>query len=299
VKNNEIVKRAAGLASVVLDSLLPNRTENSLGILVYHRIAERIEGIAKPQMNVPPDCFHRQLSGLRQRGFQFCSLQQVLTCREANDVLPAKAVVVTFDDGFENVYRNAWPVLRELEIPATVFVNTAFLDSQAPFPFDPWAREFEDRLPAQWYRPLSRRQCREMLAGGLMDVGAHTHTHRDFRGKPAELRKDLLCCIEVLRSEFGIQEPSFAFPFGRVAWGFAGGVLSEAARQTGVTCALTTECELNDLRRDPFCWGRFNAYDWDTDRTLAAKLDGWYGWAPRLQDRLSGWGRTSPTRLRR
>ena len=290
MNSNEIVKRAAGQASVLLNSVLPNRTDHSLGILVYHRVAENIEGVAKPQMNVPPSCFRQQLSGLRERGFQFASLQQVLNHRETDQPLPAKTVVVTFDDGFENVYRNAWPVLRELEIPATVFVNTAFLDNQTPFPFDPWAKEFANRVPAQWYRPLSRRQCREMLAGGIVEVGAHTHTHRDFRGKPVELREDLLRCNEVLRSEFGIERPSFAFPFGRVAMGFAGGQLSEAARETGVTCALTTECELNELRRDPFYWGRFNAYDWDTNRTLAAKLSGWYGWAPKLQDLLAGRG---------
>ncbi len=50
------------------------------------------------------------------------------------ELRPGQAV--TFDDGFETVYRHAWPVLQELRIPATVFLNTAYLDSPEPFPFD-------------------------------------------------------------------------------------------------------------------------------------------------------------------
>jgi glycosyltransferase involved in cell wall biosynthesis len=50
-----------------------------------------------------------------------------------------------------------------------------------------------------------------------------------------------------------------------------------------VICGLTTDCALVDPRSDPFEWGRFNAFDWDTSTTLAAKLDGWYTWAAKLK----------------
>ena len=46
---------------------------------------------------------------------------------------------ITFDDGFENNYVNAWPVLKELNLPATIFVATKYLDSDVPFPFDDWS----------------------------------------------------------------------------------------------------------------------------------------------------------------
>jgi hypothetical protein len=64
--------------------------------------------------------------------------------------------------------------------------------------------------------------------------------------------------------------------------------LVAAARQTGVLCALTTESVLVDPDSDPFQWGRFNAFPWDTSATLAAKVEGWYSWAPKLRQRIAG-----------
>jgi hypothetical protein len=127
-----------------------------------------------------------------------------------------------------------------------------------------------------------------MARGGLVRIGAHTHTHADFRGQPQALLADLQTCVEVVRPRFGVEDVPFAFPFGRRALGYVSDELVGAARASGVTCALTTEASLVDPRSDPFGWGRFNAYDWDTGATLAARLEGWYGWAPRLQERLAG-----------
>ena len=64
------------------------------------------------------------------------------------------------------------------------------------------------------------------------------------------------------------------------------GEWTEAARRAGVTCALTTEGEVNRPTDDPFSWGRFNVYESDTPAMLEAKLAGWYGWAPKLQERV-------------
>jgi peptidoglycan/xylan/chitin deacetylase (PgdA/CDA1 family) len=195
--------------------------------------------------------------------------------------------VVTFDDGYQNVFTQAWPVLRDLRVPATIFVNTAFLDSAAPFPFDKWGLTHRHDAPPDAYLPLTAAQCREMHASGLIDLGAHTHTHQDFRGRPDAFQRDLQTCVELIRESFGIRDATFAFPFGRRRSGYVSDELVAAARQTGVTCGLTTEAELVDPTSDPFSWGRFNVYEFDTGATLAAKLQGWYGWAPRWEERLS------------
>jgi peptidoglycan/xylan/chitin deacetylase (PgdA/CDA1 family) len=283
----DLGKRLAGRASVGLSSLLGSRAGASLGILVYHRVAAAVPGVPRPALNVTPARFRGQLAGLRARGFQFWPLLRVLEHRARGVPIPPRTVVVTFDDGFASVCTGAWPVLQELHVPATVFVNTAYLDSGEPFPFDDWGKAQRQRVPAEAYRPLSTAQAREMARSGLVELGAHTHTHADFRGRPEEFRQDLQTCVEVLRQRFGLAEVTFAFPFGRRSLGYVSDALLEAARQTGVLCALTTEAVLVEPGSDPFGWGRFNAYDWDSGATLAAKLGGWYGWAPRLQERLA------------
>jgi peptidoglycan/xylan/chitin deacetylase (PgdA/CDA1 family) len=199
---------------------------------------------------------------------------------------PPRTIALTFDDGFQSVYTHAWPVLREFRVPATIFLATAYLGSTAPFPFDTWGLKHRDALPADAYRPLSIEQCREMADGGLIELGAHTHTHRDLRGRPDAFREDVQISVDVLRSTFGASEVMFAFPFGGKHLGFAGPEMASAAKLSGANCGLTTDCALIESGSDPFQWGRFNAFAWDTAATLAAKLDGWYTWAARVKQFL-------------
>jgi peptidoglycan/xylan/chitin deacetylase (PgdA/CDA1 family) len=273
-------KRAAGLAAAGLNAVLGSRAAGRPGILVYHRVADPVGGVPAPTINVPPGRFRAQLAGLLARGFVPRPLTDLLDRHAAGEPVPPRTFVVTFDDGYENVYTRAWPVLRDLGVPATVFVNTAFLGSDRPFPFDAWGRAHAAAVPAEAYRPLTVAQCREMAAAGLVDIGAHTHTHADFRGRPADLGPDLRTCADAVRAWFGPSRVTFAFPFGRRALGYVTDDLLEAARGTGVACALTTEAELVEPGSDPFGWGRFNAYSWDTGATLAAKLGGWYRGRP-------------------
>ncbi|MDA1016271.1 MAG: polysaccharide deacetylase family protein, partial [Planctomycetota bacterium] len=114
------------------------RVGGQFGILLYHRIADEVSAVERPSINVPPRQFERQIRGLVQAGFVFWPLSRVLENAARGECVPPYVVVLTFDDGFEGVYLNAWPVLRELNVPATVFLATAYLGSEQPFPFDHW-----------------------------------------------------------------------------------------------------------------------------------------------------------------
>ncbi len=269
------------------------RVGGQFGILLYHRIAEEVSGIERPSINVSPRQFERQIRGLVQAGFVFWSLGRVQDHIARGERIPPYVVVLTFDDGFESIYRNAWPLLRELHLPATVFLATAYLDSEQPFPFDHWGQTHSRSAPAAAYRPMTVEQCREMAASGLIDFGAHTHTHEDFRDRPIAFREDLETNIAVLKKMFGRSDVSFAFPYGTPHLGFTDNALTAAAREAGVRCALTTRGTLVKPADSPFAWGRFTVFPWDSSATLAAKLGGWYSWAPEFKNRL--FGRVIPT----
>jgi peptidoglycan/xylan/chitin deacetylase (PgdA/CDA1 family) len=275
--------RAAGVLGSWLSRAAGSRAGGRCGILTYHRITQRIPGLPPPSHNVAPERFRRQLLGLLAAGFQVWPLRRILAAAESGETIPPRTIAVTFDDGFQSVYRRAWPILWELKIPATVFVCTAGLDNDEPFWFDAWGHACRDRAAPETFRSLTTDQCRRLLDGGLMELGAHTHTHGDFRGRPEALRCDLQTCVDILRSRFDLDVIPFAFPFGSPHEGTAGEALATAARRTGVVCGLTAECMLIDPRSDPFTWGRFNVFSWDTPATLIGKLDGWYDWAPRLR----------------
>lgn len=265
-------------APLPIAAFCPRRLDGALGILVYHRVTPRVPGVATPTWNVTPDKLRAQLVGLLARGYQAWPLRKALKFSQQGRAIPPGTFVVTFDDGYANNYHHALPVLQELKIPATIFLATAYLDGDSPFPFDDWEAAGSGAVERESWVPLTTSQCRAMLDSGLVELGAHTHTHADFRSCPDALVADLRVCLGMLRSRFGIRDATFAFPYGVKHLGFSGPVLAEAARRAGVLCSLTTENEPALVGSDPFDWGRFTAASVDTAATLSAKLDGWYNW---------------------
>lgn len=280
--------RAVTMAPTVIRAVLGARWPQAFGILLYHRVTDVPDSPNTPTHNVTPRRFRTQLEGLLQTGYEAWPLRRVLVHHVAQRPIPRNVFVVTFDDGFENVYTNAWPVLRYLDVPATVFLATAFLDSREPFPFEDWADAGSDAVAPESWRPLTTAQCEEMAGNGLIAFGAHTHTHADFRGRPEAFHDDLLMSVDVLRRKFGIEDAPFAFPYGRKAPGFAGGALTEVARRVRVGCALTTENDMVLPTSDRYDWGRFHVAQSDSAATLGAKLDGWYSVTRDLARRFSG-----------
>jgi peptidoglycan/xylan/chitin deacetylase (PgdA/CDA1 family) len=269
-------QRALGGFATTMSEMLGPRETSAFGILMYHRVTEPIPGKAMPTWNVPPERFEQQLQGLLRRGFEAWRLREVVSHVRDGRPIPRKVFVITFDDAYENVYLNAFPILRQLELPATVFLATAYLDSPDPFPSDDWEEAGSGNVPYTAWKPLTTEECREMHKSGLVELAAHTHTHADFRGQPAELIADLRRCQRVLRDRFGIERASFAFQYGSKDDGFASAELAAAAEETGLLCALTTEAQLVRPGDSPFDWGRFAAEEHDTAASLAAKLSGWY-----------------------
>lgn len=258
-----------------LQAAFGNRWDDGFAILMYHRVAEETPGIVSPTMNVTPAQLRRQLSGLMDLGYECWPLPKLIEARLENRAIPSNAFAITFDDGFENNYVHAWPVLKELNLPATIFLATKYLDTDQPFPFDDWSAAGTNAVPGNSWRPMSMRQCEELLANGLITLGAHTHSHEKFLGRVAEFRRDMRECLDVLRTRLGIERPAFAFPYG-----YQSPDLVETARQLGVSCALTTRARRVQPNQSEFEWGRIWTESYDTRAMLAAKMC----WYPKIAD---------------
>jgi glycosyltransferase involved in cell wall biosynthesis/peptidoglycan/xylan/chitin deacetylase (PgdA/CDA1 family) len=265
-------QHAAGCAAVPMNFLFGDRHRNSFGILTYHRIAPFTPGVPAPTWNVTPDRFRSQMCGLLAKGFRPWPLRKAVDYHHKGLHIPSNVFVVTFDDGYECVYGNAWPILKELRIPATMFIVTGWLDSNTPMPCEDWPAAGSHLVPASAWRSISIKQCREILADGLIDLGVHTHWHEDYRGRPIAFHHDVNLSMQTMHRLFGDREIAFAFPYG-----YTDSELTAIAQSTGVICALTANKEVIDPLTDPFDWGRLNVEQYDSGTTLAAKLSGWYG----------------------
>ena len=108
---------------------------------------------------------------------------------------------ITFDDIYDTVYTNAYPVLKKHNIPFVVFVTDELVGK-----VDPWSK-----MPM-----ITEEHLREMLTDPLCILASHGMEHKMFRDyTPAEAVKALIDSKRTLAEEYGREVEIFAFPFGR------------------------------------------------------------------------------------
>ncbi len=200
-----LAKKAVKLA-LLGPATAARTTEPGLFVLIYHRVGAEMG----QEMDLPEATFRRQAEWLA-RSATVVPLSRGVERLAAGD-MDRDLVAITFDDGYREVYRRARPILADLGLPATVFLATGFIEGQAPAPI---------RLGASGRgeppEPLTWDQVGEMRAGGLMEVGSHTHTHRPLDSlSAAEAEDECERANDILAARVGTAPEIFAYP-GAVA----------------------------------------------------------------------------------
>jgi len=148
-------------AAIALLRIKLNRSP-SLVILTYHRILpdqSPLRRTEQPGMIASPEALDMHISILRRHGAEFFSLDTWLDAQRENKVLPQLAVAVTFDDGWQDNYEHAFPVLKKHKVPATIFLVSQRINT----PWQFWPEQVLDLLinhahqldhqALQWLRP--------------------------------------------------------------------------------------------------------------------------------------------------
>jgi len=104
---------------------------NRLLILCYHGVSLEDEHIWDPALYVSAELFHERMKSLRSEDCKVLSLSGAFE-HLRNGTLPPKAVVITFDDGLQNFYSRAFPILREFGYPVTLYLTTYYCTDQRP-----------------------------------------------------------------------------------------------------------------------------------------------------------------------
>lgn len=120
-----MIKRLLATMVAVLFSITVHATD-SVNILVYHHVANDTPA----STTISPSGFREHLQLLHDNDITVVSLEDALAALrgDGGTVLPEKAVAITFDDAYENIYTNAFPLLKEFDVPFTVFVATDPID---------------------------------------------------------------------------------------------------------------------------------------------------------------------------
>jgi peptidoglycan/xylan/chitin deacetylase (PgdA/CDA1 family) len=251
--------------------------EGRAGILMYHRVVMLEKGRPDPLLNVEPGRFRKQLEGLMAMGYPPWLLLRLIQHHQEGLSPPRKVFVVTFDDGYATLRQNAWPIMADLAVLATVFLATQRLSGDAPFAFDNLEAARSTDVSHDSWCPLTVEQIQEMATDGLVELAAHSHSHQDFHNQPLALAQDLRKCMQFLHKHFGIAMPTFAFPFG-----YTTPEMIQVVQDAGLPYTLNVDEGLANPAGSPFEWGCFEASQFCNAHTLSVCLSRGYNHVQRF-----------------
>lgn len=212
--------------------------------------------------------FARQLDCIRESA-------RVLPIDQSGPVPPGeKAVVITFDDAFISVAKNARPELASRNLPWTVFVPAGCL-GQPPS----WIENA--RPESRGDRVMTAQELRELLRDPRVTIASHSVHHANLlRIDEAESRRELADSKSILESALNTKVDLFSFPYGAHKSRHHG-----QARETGYRRVFTSEPSLAFREPDEFVTGRVGVDPDDWPLEFRLKIAGAYRWAGYLQAR--------------
>ncbi|MGJ8694905.1 MAG: polysaccharide deacetylase family protein [Verrucomicrobiaceae bacterium] len=172
-----------------------------LGYHVFHA--------TKPatQMQIPTDKFRQQMETVKASGIPVISMEKFLQWRRGETSLPAKSILITMDDGWKSVYTEAYPIMKEMGFPFTVYLYKNYVGSE------------------RGGRAMSLEMIREMMDSGLCSIGSHSVSH-PFPSKVKKhlrqgsdvydrfLRTEMGESKDFLEKTFGVKVTTYAYPGG-------------------------------------------------------------------------------------
>ena len=215
-------------------------------ILMYHAVEDQPRDPQYKHFYVTKSEFEWQMRYLRRCGYtpiRFGQLAEAMV----DGMLPARPVILTFDDGYLNLLTNVHPLMAELEWPYTVF-----LVSERVGMTNDWViPEGYDATPL-----LDWRDIHEMKAGSNVDFQGHTATHpRLTRLSAVDLRRELVDSRDALAQNLGHAIDVICYPYGD-----HNDAVVDAARDAGYTMAVTTNFGRARNVDDPLRLPRISVY---------------------------------------
>jgi len=210
---------------------LSRKGYQTVPVLTYHNFSETKQGL----MIVRRSDFDAQMKFLKDNGYIPITLDELFAFLQYQQEIPAKAVVITIDDGWRAVYNIAYPILKKYGFPATLFVYTDFINGGK--------------------ESLDWDLVAELDKGGI-DVQCHTKSHRNlnrvlenesFQQYAAEIEREITLCKETVKQKLHKQVKYLAYPYGET-----NNLVIAFLEKNGYQAAFTVKRDSN-----PFFMGRY------------------------------------------
>lgn len=239
------VKFFAGSAKVKTFAT-ESETEIGLPVLMYHSVCENPSKAGK--FVVSEQNLRSDLEYIKNNGYHTISAAELIDFVENGTPLPENPIMLTFDDGYYNNYKLAYPLLKEYNMKAVISIIGRYTDMYSEIP--------EENIN---YSHITWDEAREMIASGLVEIQNHSYnSHTTDKGRNGTKKKqgeseaayteyiyeDIGGLQKKIEEELGYTPILFAYPFGSV---------SEASyvplKKLGFKITLSCEEKINRIKK--------------------------------------------------
>jgi len=198
-----------------------------LRILCYHAISNLAGAPVLEQYGLPPEQFRKQLHTLERWGFQFIDADEFFRFLQGDAGLPRRAVMLTFDDCYQDLLEAALPILEEKSVPAIAFAVSRRVGK---------TNDWDKAIGAPELRLLDEKGLRK-LARCRLEIGTHSRSHPMLNQiAPEQLQNEISGSVADLEA-LGLKRPSMlAYPYGEY-----NEQVQKATQQAGLRAAFTVE----------------------------------------------------------
>lgn len=227
-------------------------------VLMYHRVGAAQDDLERKYC-ISAECFADHMHSLERTGWRAVPIDNFLAWLGGHTELPEQSFLLTFDDGFLDVYEHAHPVLKTLDWPATMFLVSGLIGQT-----DNWPKTGN---PGGHSHPLLDRQRIDVMQREGWSFHGHSRNHCDLTNLPdAELNEQISGCREDLL-EMGLNPRFFAYPYGRF-----GEREASAVRSAGYEAAFSVQPGFNRRDVDRMRIRRLDVFGTDTPAMLLRKI---------------------------
>jgi len=164
-------------------------------ILLYHRIAEPPSpNSSDARYYMPPEDFKWQMQALTDWGYSVIPISLLVTAITKGAQLPPRPIVISFDDGYDTVFENAYPIMQDFGFTGVLYI-------------------IADYVGAQGYMSIDQLTA---MSGKGWEIGSHSMTHPHLPANHDLINFEAGQSKNLLASEIGVNVETFAYPYGEI-----------------------------------------------------------------------------------
>jgi len=241
--------------SIIITETILVPEQNKIPILMYHHLTYDSE--QWNSSNISPDQFKKEMLYLKALGYSTINFEDYIEFKENGKKLPNNPIIITFDDGYYSNYEYAYPILKELNMKATISIIG-------------WSvgREYDKDNLTPISRHFSWKQAKEMYDSGLIDIQNHSydlHSNSNYKKSADKLptetqaqyvkrfKEDTLKTKKLIESNLKNKVIVYTYPLG-----IYNDTTEKILKELGFKVSLTTENGVSDFNNGLYLLKRIN-----------------------------------------